>query len=108
MNGYFTTGQSGPVQVLPTRQITVDFGPLPLPEQEFIIIDPDVTPTARILAQVDLEPAAGKDADEPGMEQCFVQVGVDNIASGTFTLHIRAVDGSYLHDKFLVNYQVSF
>ncbi len=106
------TGAEGPTgppgsgaSVLPTQQINVDFGALPVFDMSFDVSDATVTPTSRILSQTALEPGIGKDFDAIEMEACLVTPY--NITSGAFKIYVRTVDGSYLVGTFKLKYQVS-
>lgn len=91
--------------VFPTRQVEVDFGPLPVAGATFLVSDPDVLVGSRVLVQTALEPGTGKDNDEAEMDLCLATPF--GIVAGAFQLFVCTADGSYLADKFKVEYQVS-
>lgn len=85
------------------NQVEVDFGALPLSDATFTIVDASVVPSSHILAQVAWEAPTGKDLDEIEMDdlQLRAQPG-----TGQFKLFVRTADGSYLADRFKINYLV--
>lgn len=85
------------------KQTEVDFGAVPVPDATFTVIDVDVAPTSHLIAQVAWEAPTGKDIDEIEMDDLQIRC---KPASGSFDMFIRAADGSYLADKFLVNYLI--
>lgn len=85
-------------------QIEVDFGPVPQASGYFIVADPRVSAGAHILVSTAYEAPTGKDLDEIEMDDLEIRAGVPS--TGTMTLFIHAADGSYLHDKFKLNYEV--
>lgn len=85
------------------KQTEVDFGAMPVAEGSFIITDADVSATSQIICIVAYEAPTGKDLDELEMDRLDLK---PEPGSGQFVLHVSAVDGSYLHDKFRINYLV--
>ena len=85
------------------KEIEIDFGTLPLAEGTFTINDSDVTVSSKVLAQVAWKPPTGKDLDEIEMDDLQIRCAP---GTGQFSMFIRAADGSYLADKFLINYLV--
>jgi hypothetical protein len=85
------------------KQAEVDFGATPIAEQTFTVIDAEVSDTSQLIARQAYEAATGKDLDENEMDSLDIQCAP---ASGQFTLYIRSTDGSYLHDKFKINYLI--
>lgn len=84
-----------------TKQTEVDFGSIAISEQSFTIIDEDVTPNKKIIAQLAYEAPAGKDLDEVEMDYLNIRCSAQD---GTLIMFITSNDGSYLHDKFKINY----
>jgi hypothetical protein len=105
VKGYLTSEGGGGTNVLPTRQVDVDFGLLPVVGAPFLINDIDIVPASRILVQTALQPGIGKDSDEVEMETCLP--AVFEIHTGGFRVFVKSLDGSYLEGTFKLNYQVS-
>jgi hypothetical protein len=72
-------------------------------EALFTIVDINVSSASRILAQVAYVAPTDKDRDEIEMDDIQLRCGPFD---GYFELYARAADGSYLADKFVINYQV--
>ena len=85
------------------KQTEIDFGATPVAEGTFTITDASVLVTSQLLAQVAWEAPTGKDLDEIEMDDLSIRC---KPAAGSFDMFIRAVDGSYLADKFKVNYLI--
>lgn len=85
------------------KQTEVDFGVTPVAEGTFTITDGDVTALSQIIASVAYEAPTGKDLDEIEMDDLIIRCGN---GVGTFDMFIRAADGSYLADKFKINYLI--
>lgn len=85
------------------KQTEIDFGATPVYAAEFVIVDADVSPTTQIVAQVAYEAPTGKDLDELEFDDLLLKA---TPGSGQFTLRATSVDGTYLHDKFKVNYVI--
>ncbi len=85
------------------KQTEIDFGVTPLAEKEVTVTDADVLVTSQLIAQAAYEAPTGKDLDELEMDdlQLRCQPG-----SGQFLMFIRTADGSYLADKFKINYLI--
>jgi len=98
-NNYGTTHQ--PI----LQRVEVDFGALPIASQEFVIYNPLVQYTSIISAALSYDSPTNKDLDEVTMDNLNIICG--NCSKGFFTMVINAVDGSYLHDKFLINYTIN-
>ncbi len=94
---------ASPTAAASISQTEIDFGTLPVSNASFTIVDAAVTLSSRLLAQVAYEAPTGKDVDEIEMDdlQLRCQAG-----TGQFLLFAQASDGSYLADKFKINYQV--
>jgi hypothetical protein len=82
-------------------QVVIDFGALPVSEMAFVIVDSRITPTTPMIGQIPYLAPPGKDLDELEMDQIDVKCSSE---SGQFTAYVRTFDGSYLHDKFYLNY----
>jgi hypothetical protein len=87
-----------------TTQIEVDFGPLPIYGKEFTILDSRVKVGSLITAEVAYDTPTGKELDEIEADDFVVKAGSATV--GSFKLFINTSDGSYLHDKFKVNYHI--
>ena len=85
------------------KQVEVDFGATPTDSLTYTVTDASVTTSSKIMAEVAYVAPTGKDLDEIEMDD--IQVSCGN-GSGTFNMFIRAADGSYLADKFKINYVV--
>lgn len=85
------------------KQTEVDFGAAPVADGIFVVVDADVSAGSKLIAQVAYEAPTGKDLDEVEMDDLQVRAGP---GAGELTLFIRAADGSYLHDKFKINYLI--
>ena len=96
-------GPPGAVGGVNIKETEIDFGSLPVAEGTFIVADSDVTVSSQILAQVAYKAPTGKDLDEIEMDDLEIRCAA---ASGTFSMFIRAADGSYLADTFIINYLV--
>lgn len=92
------TGTSGVAQ---TYQVEVDFGPVGKAVGHFTIIDAAVTSDMHIVAQIAYESPTSKDLDELDMDNVQILCKSNN---GSLTLCITTADGSFLHDKFKINY----
>lgn len=86
-----------------TGQTTIDFGALPLAAQTFTVTDANSTLDALVIAQAAYVAPAGKDLDELEMDNLSFTC---NGGVGEFTMRVNAVDGSYLADKFVINYLI--
>ena len=86
-----------------TGAVEVNFGPLPLAEQTFNIIDTRVLASSVVRPLMSGTPPAGKEADELQMDN-FMVTAISNL--GSFDVTIRTTDGSYLADNFIITYQV--
>lgn len=91
-------GGSGTFTITETE---IDFGTTPLAEQSFVITDAAITAGMKILASVSYDAPTGKDQDELEMDDLQLRAVA---GSGNFTLYVKAADGSYLADKFKINY----
>lgn len=85
------------------KQTEVDFGITPLPEASFVITDAAISTSNQIIAQVSYDTPTGKDQDEIEMDRYDLNC---TAGTGQFTLYMKSVDGSYLHDKFKINYLI--
>lgn len=86
-------------------QTEVDFGTTPLAEKTFSITDAGAIVGSKITATVAYDAPTGKDLDEIEMDDLIIKCG--NATAGFFDMLIRAVDGSYLSDKFKINYIIA-
>jgi len=85
------------------KQTEVDFGVTPVADGTFTVVDADVSGTSQLLAQVAYEAPTGKDVDEIEMDDLQIRC---QPGTGQFVMFIKVADGSYLADKFKVNYLV--
>lgn len=83
-------------------QVEVDFGTTPVDSKVFTITDAAVTTASKIIAEVAYDAPTGKDLDEIEMDTILVSPG--QAAAGSFQVFVRTTDGSYLADKFKINY----
>jgi len=83
------------------KQTEVDFGTTPVADGTFVVVDAAVTAADQIITNVAYEAPTGKDLDEIEMDVLDIRAAA---GAGQFTLYVTAVDGSYLHDKFKINY----
>ena len=85
-----------------TAQTEVDFGTTPVATGTFTITDAGVTTTSVIVASTAYDAPTSKDLDEVEMDDLHIRCG--QAGSGSFTMFIQSADGSYLADKFKINY----
>lgn len=86
-------------------QVEIDFGATPLAYKIFTINDSDVVSSSYIIGEVAYDAPTGKDLDEIEMDNIVVKCG--NCTNGTFDMIINTTDGSYLADKFKINYLIN-
>tara|TARA_B110000967_G_scaffold208407_1_gene260484 strand:+ start:667 stop:1074 length:408 start_codon:yes stop_codon:yes gene_type:complete len=91
--------------VVGTQRVEIDFGSLPVPEKEFTIADIMAKTTSNITASLAYEAPTDKDLDEVEMDALFIICG--QAEAGSFKIFIKAIDGSYLADKFKINYLIT-
>lgn len=91
---------SGTVNI---SQTEVDFGSTPVGDATFTVTDAAVTDSSQLMAQVAYEAPTGKDLDEIEMDNLQIRCAP---GSGSFDMFINTADGSYLADKFKINYLV--
>lgn len=80
----------------------VDFGTTPVADGTFTITDNTVTSNSIIIASVAYLAPTSKDLDEVEMDDLIVRA--DQATAGSFSMYIKSADGSYLADKFKINY----
>ena len=96
--------QDGDVsQSLNIKQTEIDFGPLPVSEAIFIIVDSSVTPSSNIIGQIAYVAPTNKDLDEVEMDTIDLKFSAGN---GQFVLYAISTYG-YVADKFKINYLVT-
>lgn len=83
-------------------QVEVDFGPLPVSEASFIVVDARVKSTSRITGNIAYQAPTGKDLDELEMDAIDLKFGAGN---GQINVYMKGLEG-YIHDKFVLNYTV--
>ena len=104
----FTSATTGTVivtigaPITVVKQTEVDFGSTPVSDGTFTITDSSITSSSKIQVSMAYDAATGKDLDECEMDDLIIRGGQS--AAGSFQLFIRAADGSYLADKFKINY----
>lgn len=82
--------------------IEIDFGTTPVSEGTFTVTHVGLTTESLIIASVAYVSPTGKDLDELEMDDLVIRAG--NASTDQFQLFVRAADGSYLSDKFGINY----
>jgi hypothetical protein len=97
-DGTFAAPGSGTFAV---TQVEVDFGTTPVESAIFTITDAGMTTTKHVIASLAYEAPTGKDLDELEMDTLSIICGN---GTGQFDMFIRTTDGSYLADKFKINY----
>jgi hypothetical protein len=85
-------------------QVEVDFGTTPVAEGQFTVADGNVISSSKIMATLAYDAPTSKDIDEIEMDNLNIRAG--SATTGFFVMFITATDGSYLHDKFKINYLV--
>jgi len=95
---------AAPTASITITQTEVDFGATPVADGTFTITNGAVSASSKILASVAYDAPTGKDLDEIEMDNLNIRVG--KCSSGQFQIFISTADGSYLHDKFKINYTV--
>jgi len=85
------------------NQTEVDFGATPVSNATFTVTDSNVSATSQLIAQVAWEAPTGKEVDEIEMDDLQIRC---KPAAGSFDMYIETADGSYLADKFKINYLV--
>jgi hypothetical protein len=83
-------------------QVEVDFGSTPVDGTAFTITDNTVTSSSFITASLAYDAPTGKDLDEVEMDNLVIRCGTPT--AGSFSMFIATADGSYLADKFKINY----
>ena len=91
----------GGVGSFTVTEAEIDFGTTPVSEASFVITNAAITTSHMILSSVSYEAPTGKDQDELEMDDLQLRAVA---GTGNFTLYVRAADGSYLADKFKINY----
>jgi hypothetical protein len=97
-DGTFAAPGSGTFAV---TQVEVDFGTTPVESAIFTITDAGMTTAKHVIASLAYEAPTGKDLDELEMDTLSIICGN---GTGQFDMFIRSTDGSYLADKFKINY----
>ena len=82
-------------------QTEIDFGATPVSDATFTITDAAISAAMKMMCSQSYDTPTGKDQDENEMDQLLL---IPSAGTGQFTLYAKAVDGSYLADKFKVNY----
>ena len=96
---------AAPTASVAITQTEIDFGTTPLSEQVFTITDGAASATSKIICSLAYDAPTGKDLDELDMDNIILKAG--NAAIGSFSLYVTTADGSYLADKFKINYLTS-
>ena len=84
------------------KQTEVDFGTTPVKDGSFTITDSQITANSIVVATLAYDAPTSKDLDEVEMDDLVIRCG--QATAGQFTMFIHAADGSYLADKFKINY----
>ena len=106
VDGIFYDGAGNPINLTsPTAQVEIDFGALPVASKEFTVLDVNANSASNITAAVAYEAPTDKDLDEVEMDALFIICG--QAEAGSFKIFIKAIDGSYLADKFKINYLIT-
>lgn len=103
INGNITDLQTKTAIKFDIKQTEIDFGTTPVADGTFTVVDPDVKTNSNLIAAISYEAPTGKDLDEIEMDMIGIVCAPGN---KQFIMFIRSVDGSYLHDKFKVNYLI--
>lgn len=85
------------------KQTEIDFGSTPVASATFTVSDADVLTTSYIVARPSYEAPTGKDLDELELDDLVIMCAPGN---RSMTMFVRSADGSYLHDKFKINYAI--
>ena len=85
-------------------QTEIDFGSTPISSKEFTITDSNVSVNSRVTANMAYDAPTGKDLDETEMDH--LQIICGQVTVGSFKMYVTSSDGSYLADKFKVNYTI--
>lgn len=102
-NTITVTTRTAPTADNQLGRVEVDFGTTPVVDATFTVTDAAITPGSHIIAQIAWEAPTSKDIDEIEMDDINLRC---QPAAGSFTIFAHAVDGSYLADKFKINYLV--
>jgi hypothetical protein len=105
INGSSILGSGNLVTTQTITQVEIDFGTTPLSEKIFTITDAAATTTSKIICSLAYDSPTGKDLDELDMDDIILKVG--SSTAGSFTLYVMTSDGSYLADKFKINYLIT-
>jgi hypothetical protein len=106
VDGTLYDGAGNPVNLTSSNtQVEIDFGALPIASKEFTIVDSSINSTSNIIATVAYDAPTGKDLDEVTMDNLQLRCGQSS--SGSFKMFINTADGSYLADKYKINYTVT-
>lgn len=81
----------------------IDFGTTPVADGTFIILDPDMSVSDRVTAQIAYTAPTNKDLDEVEMDNIILRAIAGD---GRLTIYAYTADGSYIADKFAVNYSI--
>ncbi len=85
------------------KQTEIDFGPTGVSEGIFTIIDGQISPTSNLIAQLAYVAPTNKDLDEVECDNLEIKC---QSSGGGFLMFVNSSDGSYLHDKFKINYLI--
>ena len=86
---------------LSINQTEIDFGPTGVSDATFTIIDSNITVNSKIIGQVAWVAPTDKDIDEIECDKLEIKC---QPSGGGFLMFVESQDGSYLHDKFKINY----
>lgn len=93
---------------VPTPTVTIssaeiDLGATPVADATITVTDAACTAAKHVMATIAWEAPTGKDIDELEMDDIQLRC---KPAAGSFDVFIHAADGSYLADKFKINYLI--
>lgn len=81
------------------RQVEIDFGDTPVPQADFVIVDPGIDANSVITGSVAYDAPTGKDLDELEMDDLILRFGA---GIGQFTVNASGSSG-YVEGKFKLN-----
>lgn len=96
----YVPGGGGSSAAAAIKQVEIDFGAMATNAQRFVVTDPDIQPTTRIVVSQSGEAATGKTADENELDVLLLRASP---GAGAFTLYVNALHG-FLVGRYRVNY----
>ena len=98
-----TITASGVAGLASITEYEIDFGTTPVENATFTVTDASIGAGSYIVVQQSGEAATSKDADENEMDTLEFKVIT---SAGSMDVFVTATDGSYLADKFKINYLI--